>query len=49
MEELNFQLMNLLKVNLKYEEYLDFYEGPGAQHIAVATDDIISTVREIKI
>ena len=27
------------------EEYLDFYGGPGVQHIAVATDDIIATVR----
>jgi len=26
------------------EEYLDFYRGPGVQHIACATDDIISTV-----
>ena len=25
-------------------EYLDFYESPGVQHIAVATDDIIETV-----
>lgn len=30
------------------EEYLDFYEGPGVQHIAVATDDIIKTVSELK-
>ena len=30
------------------EEYLDFYEGPGVQHIAVATDDVIATVRELK-
>ena len=30
------------------EEYLDFYRGPGVQHIAVATDDIISTVRALK-
>ena len=30
------------------EEYLDFYEGPGVQHIAVATDDIIKTVTELK-
>lgn len=30
------------------EEYLDFYEGEGVQHIAVATDDIISTVRQMK-
>ncbi|SFU69828.1 4-hydroxyphenylpyruvate dioxygenase [Pustulibacterium marinum] len=30
------------------EEYLDFYEGPGVQHIAVATDDIIHTVKELR-
>ena len=30
------------------EEYLDFYEGPGVQHIAVATDDIISTVAALR-
>ncbi len=26
------------------EEYLDFYQGPGVQHIALATGDILSTV-----
>jgi len=30
------------------EEYLDFYEGPGVQHLAVATDDIIETVAQLK-
>ncbi|MEJ2112300.1 MAG: 4-hydroxyphenylpyruvate dioxygenase [Flavobacteriaceae bacterium] len=30
------------------EEYLDFYEGPGVQHLAVATDDIITTVSKLK-
>ena len=30
------------------EEYLDFYEGSGVQHIAVATDDIISTVTQLR-
>ncbi|APA91814.1 4-hydroxyphenylpyruvate dioxygenase [Myroides odoratimimus] len=30
------------------EEYLDFYNGPGVQHIAVATDDIIKTVAAMK-
>ena len=29
------------------EEYLDFYKGAGCQHIAVATDDIITTVKEM--
>lgn len=30
------------------EEYLDFYEGAGIQHVAVATDDVISTVKELQ-
>jgi 4-hydroxyphenylpyruvate dioxygenase len=30
------------------EEYLDFYQGPGCQHIAVATDDIVFTVSEMR-
>jgi 4-hydroxyphenylpyruvate dioxygenase len=30
------------------QEYLDFYKGPGCQHIAVATDDIVFTVSEMK-
>ncbi len=30
------------------EEYLDFYEGEGIQHVAVATDDIIGTVTALK-
>jgi len=30
------------------EEYLDFYEGEGIQHIAVATDDILTTVSQMK-
>ena len=30
------------------EEYLDFYEDSGVQHIAVATDDIIKTVTELR-
>jgi 4-hydroxyphenylpyruvate dioxygenase len=29
------------------EEYLDFYGGPGVQHIALATDDIIETVTRL--
>jgi len=36
------------KKKSQIEEYLDFYEGPGCQHIAVATDDIIKTVTELK-
>lgn len=30
------------------EEYIDFYQGAGVQHIAVATDNIIETVTELK-
>ena len=30
------------------EEYIDYYEGSGCQHIAVATDDIIKTVTALK-
>ena len=36
------------KKNSQVQEYLDFYKGPGCQHIAVATDDIIFTVSEMK-
>jgi len=30
------------------EEYLDFYQGPGVQHIALATTDILSTVSRMQ-
>jgi 4-hydroxyphenylpyruvate dioxygenase len=30
------------------EEYLHFYNGPGVQHIAMATGDIIETVRSLQ-
>lgn len=30
------------------EEYLEFHCGPGIQHIAVATDDVISTVKALR-
>jgi len=36
------------KKKSQIEEYLDFYEGPGVQHIAVATDDIIKTVSDLR-
>lgn len=36
------------KKKSQIEEYLDFYGGPGVQHIAVATDDIIKTVADLK-
>jgi 4-hydroxyphenylpyruvate dioxygenase len=30
------------------DEYLDFYKGPGVQHMALATNDIIGTVTALK-
>ncbi len=30
------------------EEYIDFYNGAGVQHIAVATDNIIETVTQLR-
>jgi len=30
------------------EEYLEYYKGPGVQHIALATKDIISTVARLR-
>jgi len=35
------------KKKSQVEEYLDFYEGEGTQHIAIATNDIVSTVRQL--
>jgi 4-hydroxyphenylpyruvate dioxygenase len=36
------------KKKSQIEEYLEFYEGEGVQHAAIATNDIIKTVRELK-
>ena len=36
------------KKRSQIEEYLDFYGGPGVQHIAIATDDIIKTVTQLR-
>jgi 4-hydroxyphenylpyruvate dioxygenase len=30
------------------DEYLEFYRGPGVQHIAIATDDIVRTVTALR-
>jgi 4-hydroxyphenylpyruvate dioxygenase len=30
------------------EEYLEYYDGPGVQHIAMATDDIVHTVGHLR-
>jgi len=36
------------KKKSQIEEYLDFYRGPGVQHVAIATDDIIETVKALQ-
>ena len=36
------------KKKSQIEEYLDFYNGAGVQHIALATKDIISTVSKLR-
>ncbi len=36
------------KKRSQIEEYLDFYEGSGVQHIAIATDDVIETVKQLR-
>jgi 4-hydroxyphenylpyruvate dioxygenase len=36
------------KKKSQIEEYLDFYPGPGVQHIAMATNDILSTVGKLR-
>ncbi len=36
------------KKKSQIEEYLDYYTGPGVQHIALITGDIVATVRELK-
>ena len=36
------------KKKSQVEEYLDFYDGEGCQHVALATSDIVKTVTELK-
>jgi 4-hydroxyphenylpyruvate dioxygenase len=36
------------KKRSQIDEYLDFYRGPGAQHLALATNDIVRTVDELR-
>lgn len=36
------------KKKSQIEEYLEFYQGAGVQHIAIATDDILYTVGELR-
>jgi len=37
----------IAKKRSQIDEYLDFYTGPGAQHLALATNDILRTVDEL--
>lgn len=36
------------KKKSQIEEYLDFYNGPGVQHVALITGDIIKTVEQLQ-
>ncbi len=36
------------KKKSQVEEYLDFYDGEGCQHVALATNDIVKTVTQLK-
>ena len=36
------------KKKSQVEEYLEFYNGEGVQHVAMATDDIVHTVTELR-
>jgi 4-hydroxyphenylpyruvate dioxygenase len=36
------------KKKSQVEEYLDFYQGEGVQHVAIATNNIIETVSELQ-
>ncbi len=36
------------KKKSQIEEYLDFYRGPGVQHLALATNDIVHTVTALR-
>ncbi len=36
------------KKKSQIEEYLDFYRGPGVQHIAMLTDNILKTVSKLR-
>jgi 4-hydroxyphenylpyruvate dioxygenase len=36
------------KKKSQIEEYIDFYRGPGVQHVALATDNIVETVTALR-
>ena len=35
------------KKKSQVEEYLEFYQGEGVQHVALATNDIVTTIRDL--
>jgi 4-hydroxyphenylpyruvate dioxygenase len=39
----------IAKKRSQIDEYLDFYAGPGAQHLALATNDILQTVDALRL
>ena len=46
-EEITERVMEAAKI-LQIEEYLDFNEGPGVQHMAILTDDIIKSITALR-
>src|SRR5678816_1840070 len=36
------------RIKFPINEYLEYYRGPGVQHLALATDDIIGTVTALR-
>jgi len=36
------------KKRSQVEEYLDFYNGPGVQHVAISTDDVVASVKAME-
>ncbi|WP_411127267.1 4-hydroxyphenylpyruvate dioxygenase [Streptomyces sp. x-19] len=38
----------IAKKKSQIDEYLEFYGGPGVQHIALATNDIVASVRQMR-
>ncbi|KRA38900.1 MULTISPECIES: 4-hydroxyphenylpyruvate dioxygenase [unclassified Nocardioides] len=38
----------IAKKKSQIDEYLEFYDGPGAQHLALATNDILDTVDRLR-
>lgn len=36
------------KIKSQIQEYIDYYHTPGVQHVALATDDIIATIKRMR-